>query len=173
MAKNLNLAGARFRNLPVRVNLHLYTVFIRPGLEYGLPLLLGDRKALHLLEMCQKRIVCGFLGVNINSRNDVVQAISNCPPDNLGVGVPSLKLCPKSTHQGLPARDFFGLQRTKPRSGRSRQSEGEDYDAFLFGPSVDLLKHLECFQPVFCAVRSVEQRDILEPHGSLLINFRF
>jgi hypothetical protein len=80
MAKNLNLAGARFRNFPVRVNLHLYTVFIRPGLEYGLPLLLGDRKALHLLEMCQKRIVCGFLGVNINSRNDVVQAISNCPP---------------------------------------------------------------------------------------------
>ena len=36
-ACNLQLAGARYKNFPARINIHLYAAFIRPGLEYGLP----------------------------------------------------------------------------------------------------------------------------------------
>ena len=74
----LNRAGARFRNFPPHINLQFYRVFIRPGLEYGLPLL-RNADAIDTLQKCQKRILCGFLGVHANARNDVIEGISNCP----------------------------------------------------------------------------------------------
>jgi hypothetical protein len=40
-ANFLQLAGAKFRNFPAYINIQLYAAFIRPGLEYGLPLLGG------------------------------------------------------------------------------------------------------------------------------------
>lgn len=78
-ATMLKAAGARYHNFPVRVNLHLYAVFIRPGLEYGLTLITDHEKALRMINSCQKRIICNFLGVNPNSRNDIISASSNCP----------------------------------------------------------------------------------------------
>jgi hypothetical protein len=78
MANSLRRAGARFRNFPVYMNLQLYRAFIRPGLEYGLSLLVGDT-ATDALNQCQKRIICDFLGVHVNARNDIIEGISNCP----------------------------------------------------------------------------------------------
>jgi hypothetical protein len=75
----LYFAGARFRNFPCHVNLQMYAAFIRPGLEYGLALLKHDKSAVWRLQQCQKKIICRFLGVNINARNDIVEGISNCP----------------------------------------------------------------------------------------------
>ena len=77
--ERLHLAGARFRNFPCRINLQFYAAFIRPGLEYGLPLLVHEPAAILRLQQCQKRAICRFLGVHDNARNDVVEAISNCP----------------------------------------------------------------------------------------------
>ena len=79
-AYSLQLAGARYKNFPAKLNIQFYAVFIRPGLEYGLPLLLGHKGSITALNRCQKRIVCRFLGVDIIARNDIIQAISNCPP---------------------------------------------------------------------------------------------
>ena len=57
----------------------MYAAFIRPGLEYGLPLIPIGHSTLQLLSQCQKRILCRFLGVHVNARNDIIAAISNCP----------------------------------------------------------------------------------------------
>lgn len=78
MAGSLNRVGARFRNFPAYINLQAYRVFIRPGLEYGLSLLVAAA-AVEALHQCQKRIICDFLGVHNNARNDVVEGISSCP----------------------------------------------------------------------------------------------
>jgi hypothetical protein len=75
----LTLLGARFKNFHCRINLQFYATFIRPGLEYGLPLLVDESTALKHLQQCQKRIICKFLGINIIARNDIVEGISNCP----------------------------------------------------------------------------------------------
>ncbi len=76
--ERLHLAGARFRNFPCRINLQFYAAFIRPGLEYGLPLLVHEPAAILRLQQCQKRAICRFLAVHVNGRNDVIEAISNC-----------------------------------------------------------------------------------------------
>lgn len=75
----LHMAGARWRNFPAYINLQLYAAFIRPGLEYGISLIPSGHKSLTLLQQCQKRIICRFLGIHINARNDIVEAITNCP----------------------------------------------------------------------------------------------
>ena len=77
--ERLHFAGARFRNFPCRINIQFYAAFIRPGLEYGLPLLVNETAAVLRLQQCQKRAVCRFLGVHVNARNDIIEGISNCP----------------------------------------------------------------------------------------------
>ena len=77
-ASALEKVGARFSNFPSHINLQFYRIFIRPGLEYGLPLL-KSTEAIDILQKCQKRILCGFLGVHSNARNDIIEGISNCP----------------------------------------------------------------------------------------------
>jgi hypothetical protein len=47
-------------------------------LEYDLSLIVGDT-ATDALNQCQKRIICDFLGVHVNARNDIIEGISNCP----------------------------------------------------------------------------------------------
>ena len=79
-ANLLRQAGARFRNFPARINVQLYAAFIRPGLEYGLPLAWDEPSAISFLEKCQKRLLCGFLGVNVIARNDVVHSVTGCLP---------------------------------------------------------------------------------------------
>ncbi len=61
------------------MNLQFYAAFIRPGLEYGLPLLMDESTALKHIQQCQKRSFCKFLGISINARNDIVEGISNFP----------------------------------------------------------------------------------------------
>lgn len=77
--ERLHLAGARWRNFPAYINVQLYAAFIRPGLEYGLQLIPPNHSTLTLLQQCQKRILCRFLGVNVNARNDIIDATTNCP----------------------------------------------------------------------------------------------
>ena len=79
VAERLKQAGARFKNFPVCVNIQLYAAFIRPGLEYGIILIFRNRSAMWLLQSAQKHILCDFLNVNPNARNDVIEAITNCP----------------------------------------------------------------------------------------------
>ena len=79
-ANLLRQAGARFRNFPARINVQLYAAFIRPGLEYGLPLAWDEPSAISFLEKCQKRLLCGFIGVNVIARNDVVHSVTGCLP---------------------------------------------------------------------------------------------
>ena len=78
-ADRLHLAGARWKNFPAYVNVQLYAAFIRPGLEYGLTLIPPGHSSLRRIHRCQKRILCRFLGVDVIARNDIVEAISNCP----------------------------------------------------------------------------------------------
>ena len=80
MATSLSQVGARFRTLSAKVNVSLYQVFIRPGLEYGLPLICNHKGAMELLNRSQKKILCKFLGVDPIARNVVIQGITNCPP---------------------------------------------------------------------------------------------
>ena len=79
-ANLLRQVGARFRNFPARINVQLYAAFIRPGLEYGLPLAWDEPSAISLLEKCQKRLLCGFLGVNVIARNDIIHSVTGCLP---------------------------------------------------------------------------------------------
>ena len=79
-AERLRAAGARFSNFPSFVNIQLYAAFIRPGLEYGVQLTSHHKASMYRLQQCQKSIVCSFLGVHFNERNDVIEAISYCPP---------------------------------------------------------------------------------------------
>lgn len=80
LAAGLGQVGARFKGFPVKVNVSLYQVFIRPGLEYGLPLICSNKVAINKLDCCQKRILCKFLGVDTIARNIIVYAMTNCPP---------------------------------------------------------------------------------------------
>jgi hypothetical protein len=81
MAVMLAQVGARFRGFSAKVNVTLYQVFIRPGLEYGLPLFCTHGAAMKALNLCQKRILCRtFLGVDSKARNVVIQGMTNCPP---------------------------------------------------------------------------------------------
>lgn len=82
-AERLKQAGARFRNFPVQVNIQLYAAFVRPGLEYGITLVHQNRGAMWILQMAQKQILCSFLGVNVNARSDVIEAITSCPSLNV------------------------------------------------------------------------------------------
>ena len=76
----LRQAGARFRNFPTKINVQLYAAFIRPGLEYGLTLAWDEPSAISLLEKCQKRLLCGLLGVNVIARNNVIHSVTGCLP---------------------------------------------------------------------------------------------
>jgi hypothetical protein len=73
MANSLRRAGARFRNFQV-YGLHessIVSCFHQTRL--------GIRTATDALNQCQKRIICDFLGVHVNARNDIIEGISNCP----------------------------------------------------------------------------------------------
>ena len=70
----MNLHGFNFKTC-----LRLFKAFIRPGLEYGLPLLGSLSTTLTKLRLCQKRGICAILGIDVNSRLDVVDAASVCP----------------------------------------------------------------------------------------------
>ena len=59
--------------------IRLYKAFVRPGLEYGLTLMGNLSLTLDKLRLCQKRGICGLLGVDTNSRIDVIDAASGCP----------------------------------------------------------------------------------------------
>ena len=99
-AERLKQAGARFRNFPVHVNIQLYAAFVRPGLEYGLTLVHQDRRAMWTLQMAPETNPLQLLGVSINARTDVIEAITNCPPSLFAAksyGVEGLK---SSKHSG-------------------------------------------------------------------------
>lgn len=49
--------GARFKAFLAKVSICLYQTFIRPGLEYGLPVIGDYSPAISLLNKCQKRIL--------------------------------------------------------------------------------------------------------------------
>lgn len=59
--------------------IRLYKAFVRPGLEYGLPLLGRVSSTLDTLRLTQKRGLCAILGIDINSRIDVVDSVTGCP----------------------------------------------------------------------------------------------
>jgi len=72
-ADKLHLAGARWKNFPAYVNIQCYAAFIRLWMEYGVQLIPPGHSCLYLLQQCQKRILCKFLGTHVNARNDVVE----------------------------------------------------------------------------------------------------
>lgn len=60
--------------------IQLYVAFILPGLEYGLTLAWDGPLVISLLQNCQKRLLCGFLGINFIARNDLVHLVTGCLP---------------------------------------------------------------------------------------------
>lgn len=79
----LKSIGMNIHGFDPLVCLRLYKAFIRPGLEYGLPLMGTVSSTLEKLRLCQKRAVCSILGVDPNSRIDVVDAVTGCPPPSV------------------------------------------------------------------------------------------
>ena len=59
--------------------IRLYKAFIRPGLEYGLPLLGSVSSSLEELRLAQKRGLCEILDIDVKSRTDVIDAVTGCP----------------------------------------------------------------------------------------------
>ena len=76
----LRQIGMNVHGFDVITCLRLYKAFVRPGLEYALPLLGSLTSTLSKLRICQKRGICGILGVDVNSRLDIIDAASGCPP---------------------------------------------------------------------------------------------
>ena len=79
-AKSLARVGARSANLSARCLSQLYKCVVRPGLEYGLPLLVNRKTALSLVNKCQMRILKHAVGLPLNSLNLFVEALTSCPP---------------------------------------------------------------------------------------------
>ncbi len=66
--------------MSARSLVHLSKTIVRPGYEYGLPLLTTKEGALVILDCAQLKLLKMFLNLPKLALNDYVHAISACPP---------------------------------------------------------------------------------------------
>ena len=78
--KSLNRIGARSSVLSARSLVQLYKTIVRPGLEYGLPLLTTKKGALVILENHQLKLLKEMMRLPRFSLNDLVFGLTACPP---------------------------------------------------------------------------------------------
>ncbi len=80
VVKSLARLGVRSPVLSARSLVQLFKSLVRPGLEYGLPLLTTKKGALVILENYQSKLLKQMLNLPKLALNDYVYAVAACPP---------------------------------------------------------------------------------------------